>query len=127
MSLGHGSSTGNGPLDQIIQAGYAAFTSALHDALYLSAALLAGVIDIRHPTSMASPAALPGRSGLLGAGLGEGAARPQVGAGAVVVEDAQDLRGFLPDAERMRLHRGELGRLAGPDENGPLAQPQHQG
>jgi xanthosine utilization system XapX-like protein len=41
VSLGHGS-TGNGPLDQIIQAGYAAFTSALHAALYLSAALLAG-------------------------------------------------------------------------------------
>ncbi len=31
-----------GPLGQIIQAGYAAFTSALHAALYLSAALLAG-------------------------------------------------------------------------------------
>ena len=42
VSLGHGGSTGNGPLDQIIQAGYAAFTSALHAALYLSAALLAG-------------------------------------------------------------------------------------
>ena len=42
VSLPHGSSTGNGPLDQIIQAGYAAFTSALHAALYLSAALLAG-------------------------------------------------------------------------------------
>ena len=43
VSLPHGSSsTGNGPLDQIIQAGYAAFTGALHDALYLSAALLAG-------------------------------------------------------------------------------------
>jgi EmrB/QacA subfamily drug resistance transporter len=42
VSLPHGgSSTGNGPLDQIIQAGYAAFTSALHGALYLSAALLA--------------------------------------------------------------------------------------
>jgi hypothetical protein len=66
---------------------------------------------------------LPGRSVLLGAGLREGAARTQVGAGAVVVEDAQDLRGFLPRAERMRLHRGELGRLAGPDEDGPLAQP----
>ena len=40
---GHGGSTGgSSPLDQIIQAGYAAFTSALHDALYLSAALLAG-------------------------------------------------------------------------------------
>src|SRR5208282_1870801 len=33
VSLGHGGSTGNGPLDQIIQAGYAAFTGALHDAL----------------------------------------------------------------------------------------------
>ena len=42
VSLGHGSPTGNDPLDQIIRAGYAAFTSALHDALYLSAALLAG-------------------------------------------------------------------------------------
>ena len=42
VSLGHGGSTGNGPLDQIIQAGYAASTGALHDALYLSAALLAG-------------------------------------------------------------------------------------
>jgi predicted MFS family arabinose efflux permease len=42
VSLGHGSPTGNSPLDQIIRAGYAAFTSALHDALYLSAALLAG-------------------------------------------------------------------------------------
>ena len=42
VSLGHGGSTGSAPLDQIIQAGYAAFTSALHDALYLSAALLAG-------------------------------------------------------------------------------------
>jgi EmrB/QacA subfamily drug resistance transporter len=42
VSLGHGGSTGNSPLDQIIQAGYAAFTSALHDALYLSAALLVG-------------------------------------------------------------------------------------
>src|SRR5271154_5080511 len=40
------------------------------------------------------PVCAPGRSGLFGAGLGEGAARPQVGAGAVVVEDAQDLRGF---------------------------------
>src|SRR6516225_4773566 len=30
VSLGHGGSTGNGPLDQIIQAGYAACTSALH-------------------------------------------------------------------------------------------------
>src|SRR5690242_10633545 len=54
------------------------------------------------------PSMSPGRSGLLGTGLGEGA-RPQVGAGAVVVEDAQDLRGSLPHAERMRLHRGELG------------------
>jgi EmrB/QacA subfamily drug resistance transporter len=42
VSLGHGSPTGNSPLDQIIRAGYAAFTSALHDALYLSAALVAG-------------------------------------------------------------------------------------
>src|SRR5580704_15922791 len=42
VSLGHGSPTGNSPLDQIVRAGYAAFTSALHDALYLSAALLAG-------------------------------------------------------------------------------------
>jgi EmrB/QacA subfamily drug resistance transporter len=43
VSLSHSSSSGGGsPLDQIIQAGYAAFTSALHAALYLSAALLAG-------------------------------------------------------------------------------------
>jgi EmrB/QacA subfamily drug resistance transporter len=39
---GGGSSGGTGPLHQIIQAGYDAFTSALHGALYLSAALLAG-------------------------------------------------------------------------------------
>jgi len=58
VSLGHGGSTGNGPLDQIIQAGYAAFTSALHDALDLSAALLVGAAllsavtlrERRHPT-----------------------------------------------------------------------------
>jgi len=48
-------------------------------------------------------------------------------AGAVVVENAQYLRGSLLNAERMWLHRGELGRLAGPDEDGPLAQPQHDG
>jgi EmrB/QacA subfamily drug resistance transporter len=42
VSLGQGSPTGNDLLDQIIRAGYAAFTSALHDALYLSAALLVG-------------------------------------------------------------------------------------
>ncbi len=42
VSLPHGGSTGgNSPLDQIVQAGYAAFTSALHGALYLSAALVA--------------------------------------------------------------------------------------
>jgi len=39
ISLSH-SSGGSSPLDQIIQAGYAAFTGALHAALYLSAALL---------------------------------------------------------------------------------------
>ena len=44
----------------------------------------------------------PGRSDILGAGLGDGVAWPQVGAGAVVVEDAQDLRGFLPHPERVR-------------------------
>jgi EmrB/QacA subfamily drug resistance transporter len=38
---GGGSSGGSGPLHQIIQAGYAAFTDALHAALYLSATLLA--------------------------------------------------------------------------------------
>ncbi len=54
VSLPHGSSsTGNGPLDQIIQAGYAAFTGALHAALYLSAALLAAAallsaVTLRH-------------------------------------------------------------------------------
>jgi len=42
VPLSHASPGGNSPLDQIIQAGYAAFTGALHDALYLSAALLAG-------------------------------------------------------------------------------------
>jgi predicted MFS family arabinose efflux permease len=42
VSLPHGGSAGgNSPLDQIIQAGFAAFTSALHGALYLSAALVA--------------------------------------------------------------------------------------
>ena len=40
-SLGGSSSGGSGPLHQIIQAGYAAFTNALHAALYLSATLLA--------------------------------------------------------------------------------------
>jgi EmrB/QacA subfamily drug resistance transporter len=42
VSLGQGGSHGNSPLDQIVQAGYAAFTGALHAALYVSAALLAG-------------------------------------------------------------------------------------
>jgi predicted MFS family arabinose efflux permease len=43
VSLPHGGSAGgSSPLDQIIQAGFAAFTGALHSALYLSAALLAG-------------------------------------------------------------------------------------
>ena len=43
VSLGQGGTpTGNSPLDQIVRAGYSAFTGALHDALYLSAALLAG-------------------------------------------------------------------------------------
>jgi EmrB/QacA subfamily drug resistance transporter len=42
VSLPHGGGAGSGPLGQIIQAGYAAFTNALHAALYLSAALLAG-------------------------------------------------------------------------------------
>jgi hypothetical protein len=42
-SLGHGgASGGSSPLDQIIQAGYTAFTNALHATLYVSAALLAG-------------------------------------------------------------------------------------
>jgi MFS family permease len=36
-----GSAAGSGPLGQIIQAGFGAFTSALHAALYLSAGLLA--------------------------------------------------------------------------------------
>lgn len=41
MSLNRaGSAAGSGPLGQIIQAGFGAFTSALHTALYLSAALL---------------------------------------------------------------------------------------
>jgi len=43
VALSHDSSAGgSSPLDQIVGAGYAAFTGALHDALYLSAALLAG-------------------------------------------------------------------------------------
>jgi hypothetical protein len=43
VSLPHGGSGGgSSPLDQIIQAGFDAFTGALHSALYLSAALLAG-------------------------------------------------------------------------------------
>jgi hypothetical protein len=43
VSLPHGGPAGgNSPLDQIVRAGYAAFTSALHGALYLSAALVAG-------------------------------------------------------------------------------------
>ena len=43
VSLSHASaSTVSGPLGPIIQAGYTAFTTALHAALYLSAALLAG-------------------------------------------------------------------------------------
>jgi hypothetical protein len=42
VSLPHGGSAGgSSPLDQIIQAGFAAFTGALHAALNLSAALLA--------------------------------------------------------------------------------------
>jgi hypothetical protein len=42
MSLNRASSAaGTGPLGQIIQAGFDSFTSALHAALYLSAALLA--------------------------------------------------------------------------------------
>ena len=42
MSLNRaGSAAGSGPLGQIIQAGFGAFTGALHAALYLSAALLA--------------------------------------------------------------------------------------
>jgi predicted MFS family arabinose efflux permease len=43
VSLPHGGSAGgSSPLDQIIQAGFAAFTGALHAALYLSAALVGG-------------------------------------------------------------------------------------
>ena len=43
VSLGHGgSSGGSGPFAPLIKAGYGAFTGALHGALYLSAALLAG-------------------------------------------------------------------------------------
>jgi hypothetical protein len=42
VSLPHGGSAGgSSPLDQIIRAGFAAFTGALHAALYLSAALVA--------------------------------------------------------------------------------------
>jgi EmrB/QacA subfamily drug resistance transporter len=43
VSLPHGGSTGgSSPIDQLVQAGFGAFTGALHAALYLSAALLAG-------------------------------------------------------------------------------------
>src|SRR6516165_7694093 len=43
VSLPHGGSTGgNSPIDQLVQAGFGAFTGALHGALYLSAALVAG-------------------------------------------------------------------------------------
>jgi len=37
-----GTPTGNSPIDQIVRAGFEAFTGALHDALYLSAALVLG-------------------------------------------------------------------------------------
>src|SRR5215813_689327 len=43
VSLPHGGSTGgSSPIDQLVQAGFGAFTDALHAALYLSAALVAG-------------------------------------------------------------------------------------
>jgi EmrB/QacA subfamily drug resistance transporter len=41
-SGGSGGGGGTGPLHQIVEAGYGAFTGALHAALYLSAGLLAG-------------------------------------------------------------------------------------
>ena len=49
----------------------------------------------------------------------------EVGALAVVVEDAQDLGRAAAGAERVRDHRGELRRLARLDQDGPLAQHQH--
>jgi hypothetical protein len=57
VSLGTGGTpTGNSPLDQIVRAGYSAFTDALHGALYLSAGLLAGaallsVVTLRRQSS----------------------------------------------------------------------------
>ena len=39
----------------------------------------------------------------------------------------QDLRGFLPHAERMRLVVENSAASQAPDEDGPLAQPQHDG
>jgi len=43
----------------------------------------------------------------------------------VVVEDAQDLRWAATRPEGVRNHGGELGRLAGLDQDGPLTQQQH--
>jgi EmrB/QacA subfamily drug resistance transporter len=41
VSLPHGGSrSGSSPIDQLVQAGYGAFTSALHGALYLSASMV---------------------------------------------------------------------------------------
>ena len=48
-----------------------------------------------------------------------------MGALPVVVEDAQDLGRAAVRAERVRSHRGELGGLPGPDQDGPLTQQQH--
>jgi predicted MFS family arabinose efflux permease len=67
VSLSHSSSGGSSPLDQIIQAGYAAFTSALHAALYLSAALLAGAallsaVTLRRPRRSPQDHGVTGRS-----------------------------------------------------------------
>jgi hypothetical protein len=54
ISLSRASSAaGSGPLGQLIQAGFGAFTSALHAALYLSAALL-GVAALLSAVTMRS-------------------------------------------------------------------------
>src|ERR1700722_3657765 len=50
---------------------------------------------------------------------------PQMGALSVLVEDAQDLRRAAASVEGVRNHGGELRRLAGLDQDGPLPQPQH--
>src|SRR5271166_5251142 len=47
---------------------------------------------------------------------------PEMGALSVMVEDAEDLGRAAAGTEGVRRHGGELGRLARPDEDGPLAE-----